>query len=52
MLVPGDFEHRSRSERLVHGVEVPDSIYRQIEECAAKLDVELGEDAIAASDID
>ena len=52
VLVPGDFEHRSRSERLVHGIEVPDTIYRQIEECAAKLDVGLGEDAVAASDFE
>ena len=52
VLVPGDFEHRSRTERLVHGIEVPAAIYRQIEECAAKLDVGLGEDAIAASDVE
>ena len=49
VLVPGDFEHRSRAQRLAHGVEVPDTIYRQIEECAGKLDVALGEDAVGVS---
>jgi LDH2 family malate/lactate/ureidoglycolate dehydrogenase len=52
VLVPGDFEHRSRRQRLVHGIEVPDVIYRQIEECAGRFDVSLGEDAVAASDIE
>ena len=52
VLVPGDFEHRSRKQRLAHGIEVPDAIYRQIEECAGKLDVALGEDAVAASDVE
>ena len=51
VLVPGDFEHRSRRERLVHGVEVPDVIYRQIEECAGRLDVSLSEDAVSAADV-
>ena len=52
VLVPGDFEHRSRRQRLVQGIEVPDVIYRQIEECAGRLDVALGEDAVAASDLE
>jgi LDH2 family malate/lactate/ureidoglycolate dehydrogenase len=52
VLVPGDFEHRSRAQRLAHGVEVPNTIYRQIEECAGKLDVPLGEDAVSASDLE
>ncbi len=52
VLVPGDFEHRSRKQRLAHGIEVPDMIYRQIEECAGTLDVALGEDAVAASDVE
>ena len=52
VLVPGDFEHRSRKQRLAHGIEVPDMIYRQIEECAGTLDVALGEDAVAAADVE
>lgn len=44
VLVPGDFEHRSRVHRLAHGIELPDTIYRQIEEWAGKLKVSLGED--------
>ena len=50
VLVPGDFEHSSRVERLVQGVEVPDTIYRQIQGWAEKLDVSISGDVVEAVD--
>lgn len=41
VLVPGDFEHLSRTQRLVKGLEIPDTIYQQIKEWAEKLNVSL-----------
>ena len=51
VLVPGDFEHRCRVQRLAHGVELPEVIRRQIEECAGRFDVALDPDAVAAADV-
>ena len=39
-------------QRLAHGVELPDVIWRQIEECAERFDVALDEDAVAAADVE
>jgi uncharacterized oxidoreductase len=39
ILVPGDPEVRSRAHRRTHGIEVPDTIWSQIQQCAAKLGV-------------
>ena len=50
VLVPGDFEYRSRRERSVSGIPVPDSIFSQLREWASKLDVSLSEDGIEAAD--
>ena len=50
VLVPGDFEHSSRVERLVHGVEVPDTIYRQIQDWAEKLGISLSGDVVETAD--
>jgi LDH2 family malate/lactate/ureidoglycolate dehydrogenase len=50
VLVPGDFEHRSRTQRLAHGIELPDTIYAPIREWAAKLDVSLSADAVEIPD--
>ena len=50
VLVPGDFEYRSRRERLVSGIPMPDSIFSQLREWASKLDVSLSEDGIEAAD--
>lgn len=50
VLVPGDFEHRCRTQRLVKGIEIPDTIYNQLQECAEKLSVFMGEDTIEAGD--
>jgi hydroxycarboxylate dehydrogenase B len=45
VLVPGDFEQRSRVERLARGIEVPDTVYGEIREWAGKLSVSLDEEA-------
>jgi LDH2 family malate/lactate/ureidoglycolate dehydrogenase len=50
--VPGDFERRSRRERLAHGIEVPEPVCRRIEEWAVKLDVSLSEAERDAANID
>ena len=41
VLVPGDFESRSRQQRLAEGIELPSETYRQIEAWADKLNVSL-----------
>lgn len=50
VLVPGDFECRARTHRLVHGIDLPDTIYGQICQCAEKLSVSMNDDA--TEDID
>ncbi len=52
VLVPGDFESRYRTERLKNGIEIPDTIYNQLQECAEILDVSIGEDIIEAEDME
>ncbi len=52
VLVPGDFERRSRAERLTHGVELPDATYQQIQASAAKLDVPLDESIVEPADVE
>ena len=52
VLVPGDFESRSRSQRLANGVNVPNTIYRQLQECAEELNVSLSEDLVEAADVE
>ncbi len=52
VLVPGDFEYRSRSQRLTNGINVPDTIYRQLQEWAEKLNVSLSEDLVEAADVE
>ncbi len=44
VLVPGDFEHRSRQQRLTEGIEVPGETFGQIEAWADKLNVSLTEE--------
>ena len=41
VLVPGDFEYRSRQQRLTDGIEVPAETFGMIEEWAVKLDVSI-----------
>ena len=43
VLVPGDFEANSRAHRLENGIDIPDTIYQQLLECAEKLDVPMAE---------
>ena len=43
VLVPGDFEHRSRQQRLAEGIEVPADTFAKIEAWADKLNVSLNE---------
>ena len=50
VLVPGDFEYRARTHRLVHGIDLPDTIYRQICQCAEKLNVSMDDDATEEND--
>ena len=50
VLVPGDFEHQNRVQRLADGIEIPDTIRQQISECAEKLGVSMSEDAVEAAD--
>ncbi len=50
VLVPGDFEHRTRVQRLVSGIEIPDTIHTQLQECAARFSLSLGEDTVEAAD--
>lgn len=52
VLAPGDFEHRSRVQHLAHGIELPDTIYQQIRECAEGLNVSMSEDAVEAADVE
>ena len=51
VLVPGDFEYKNRQERLATGIEIPDTIYSQLQEWANKLDISLGEDTAETGDI-
>ncbi len=52
VLVPGDFECRSRVQRLAQGIELPDTIYQQIREAAETLNVPLSEDTIEPADVE
>ena len=52
VLVPGDFESRSRSQRLASGINVPDTIYSQLQACAEKLNFALSEDLVEAADVE
>ena len=50
VLVPGDFEHRSRVRRLAEGFDIPDTILDGIREWATRLNVSLSEDAVEPAD--
>ena len=43
VLVPGDFEHRSRQQRLAEGIDVPAETFNKLEQWADKLNVSLAE---------
>ena len=42
ILIPGEPEHRTRVQRLAEGIEVPQTIWQQVEGCAQKVGVSLG----------
>ncbi|MEZ4662375.1 MAG: Ldh family oxidoreductase [Caldilineaceae bacterium] len=50
VLAPGDFEWRTRRERLANGIEVPASIVSQLQEWAARLDVSMSAEIVAEAD--
>lgn len=52
VLVPGDYESWYRTERLKNGIEIPDTIYNQLRECAEKLGVSIGEEIIETEDME
>lgn len=51
ILVPGDFEQRNREQRLRDGIEVPETIYTQLQQWATKLQVSTDETIVEASDL-
>ncbi len=50
VLVPGDFEHRTRVKRLREGFEVPESILARIRDRADELNVSMSEDTVEPAD--
>ena len=52
VLVPGDFESRSRSQRLANGINVPDTIYSQLQTWAEKLNASLSENLVEPADVE
>ncbi|MBV7336859.1 Ldh family oxidoreductase [Chloroflexi bacterium TSY] len=42
VLAPGDFEHMLRTQRLSEGIELPNAIYEQLQDCAERLGISLG----------
>ncbi len=50
VLVPGEFEHRSRVKRLVEGIELPATIYSEFQGWADKLTVPLSKEIVETSD--
>ena len=50
VLVPGDFEYRNRKQRLVHGIEIPDTINEQIGEWADRFGVPVDDRIVEDSD--
>ena len=50
VLAPGDFEACFREQRLKDGIEIPDTIYNQLQECAEKLGIAIGEDTVEEDD--
>lgn len=50
VLSPGDFEARNRLERLKNGIQIPDTIYKQLLECAEKLNVSIDDEIVENDD--
>ena len=43
VLVPGDFEANTRAHCLANGIDIPDTIYQQLRECAEKWNVPMAQ---------
>ena len=43
VLVPGDFEVNTRTNRLANGIDVPNTIYQQLHECSEEWGVPMPE---------
>ena len=52
VLVPGDFEHRSRIQRLAEGFDVPGPIHQQITDWSEKLSVDTSDRIVTKADGD
>ncbi len=50
VLAPGDYESRYRTERLTNGIEIPDTINKQLQDCADKFGVSIGEEIVEVED--
>lgn len=50
VLVPGDFEHRTRAQRLHEGFDVPGPIVEALTDCAHRLNVSMSEDTVEPGD--
>ena len=50
VMVPGDLAHRRRTERLTHGIELPETTYRHIQEAGEQLNISLSEVDVEACD--
>ena len=50
VIVPGDYEHRSRGERLRAGIEIPQPTWAELEECGRTLGVDLADIASEPGD--
>jgi LDH2 family malate/lactate/ureidoglycolate dehydrogenase len=50
VLAPGEFEQRSRLKRLVEGIEIPATIYSELQEWADRLAVSLSDEMVEAAD--
>ena len=51
VLVPGDFEYRLRQERLKDGIDLPETIYNQLQEQADRLGASLNKEIVEPEDI-
>jgi len=51
VLVHGDRARCTRAERLAKGIELPDTVFGEIQECAEKLDVSLDKSIVETVDV-
>jgi uncharacterized oxidoreductase len=51
VLVPGEPERRAREQRLAHGIDLPEFVWRQMEQQAERLGVSLDDTGITGADL-